>query len=36
MGVGMAGFTAMLSVKALEEHGLTPTDRREVLVTEWL
>jgi acrylyl-CoA reductase (NADPH) len=33
MGIGTAGFTAMLSVIALEEHGLNPADRREVLVT---
>ena len=32
MAVGTAGFTAMLAVMALEEHGLTP-DRGEVLVT---
>ena len=32
MAVGTAGFTAMLSVMALEEHGLTP-DKGEVLVT---
>jgi len=32
MGVGTAGFTAMLAVLALEEHGLTP-DKGEVLVT---
>ncbi len=33
MGIGTAGFTAMLSVMALEEHGLTPADQREVVVT---
>ena len=32
MGVGTAGFTAMMSVMALEEHGLKPGGR-EVLVT---
>jgi acrylyl-CoA reductase (NADPH) len=32
MAVGTAGFTAMLAVLALEEHGLTPA-RGEVLVT---
>lgn len=32
MGIGTAGFTAMLAVMALEEHGLTP-DAGEVLVT---
>jgi len=32
MGVGTAGFTAMLAVMDLEEHGLAP-DRGEVLVT---
>src|SRR6266849_9121638 len=32
MGIGTAGFTAMLSVMALEEHGLKPGGR-EVLVT---
>lgn len=32
MAVGTAGFTAMLSVRALEAHGLTP-DAGEVLVT---
>jgi len=31
--IGTAGYTAMLSVMALEEHGLNPTDRREVVVT---
>jgi acrylyl-CoA reductase (NADPH) len=33
MGIGTAGFTAMLCVMALEEHGLTPTDQRQVVVT---
>jgi acrylyl-CoA reductase (NADPH) len=32
MAVGTAGFTAMLAVMALEDHGLSP-DRGEVLVT---
>ncbi|MDT0683981.1 MDR family oxidoreductase [Roseicyclus sp. F158] len=32
MALGTAGFTAMLAIMALEEHGLTP-DRGEVLVT---
>jgi acrylyl-CoA reductase (NADPH) len=32
MAVGTAGFTAMLAVMALEEHGLTPA-KGEVLVT---
>lgn len=32
MAVGTAGFTAMLGVMALEDHGLTP-DQGEVLVT---
>ena len=32
MGIGTAGFTAMLAIMALEEHGLTP-DKGEVLVT---
>lgn len=32
MAVGTAGFTAMLSVMALEDHGLTP-EKGEVLVT---
>jgi acrylyl-CoA reductase (NADPH) len=32
MGIGTAGFTAMLCVMALEEHGLRPGER-EVLVT---
>jgi acrylyl-CoA reductase (NADPH) len=33
MGIGTAGFTAMLCVMALEEKGLAPTDQREVVVT---
>jgi acrylyl-CoA reductase (NADPH) len=32
MGIGTAGFTAMLSVLALERHGVTP-DKGEVIVT---
>ena len=32
MAVGTAGFTAMLAVMALEDHGLTPA-KGEVLVT---
>ncbi|MEQ8666075.1 MAG: MDR family oxidoreductase [Rhodospirillales bacterium] len=32
MGIGTAGFTAMLAIMALEEHGVTP-DKGEVLVT---
>jgi acrylyl-CoA reductase (NADPH) len=32
MGIGTAGYTAMLCVLALEDHGVTP-DRGEVLVT---
>jgi acrylyl-CoA reductase (NADPH) len=32
MAVGTAGFTAMLAVMALEDHGLTP-DKGPVLVT---
>jgi acrylyl-CoA reductase (NADPH) len=32
MTIGTAGFTAMLAVMALEEHGVTP-DRGEVVVT---
>ncbi|MGH6932502.1 MAG: MDR family oxidoreductase [Dongiaceae bacterium] len=32
MAIGTAGFTAMLAVMALEQHGVTP-DRGEVLVT---
>ena len=35
MAIGTAGFTAMLALLALENHGLTPEapDRREVIVT---
>lgn len=33
MGIGTAGFTAMLAVMALEEHGLKPENKGEVLVT---
>lgn len=33
MAVGTAGFTAMLAVTALEDHGLRTTDEGEVLVT---
>ncbi len=33
MALGTAGLTAMLSVMALEEHGLSPTNPYEVLVT---
>jgi len=33
MAIGTAGFTAMLSIMALEEHGLSPRNGREVLVT---
>lgn len=33
MVIGTAGLTAMLSVMALESHGLTPADQREVVVT---
>jgi acrylyl-CoA reductase (NADPH) len=33
MAVGTAGFTAMLAVMALEEHGLKPDSKGEVLVT---
>jgi D-arabinose 1-dehydrogenase-like Zn-dependent alcohol dehydrogenase len=32
MAVGTAGFTAMLAIMALEDHGLTP-EKGEVLVT---
>src|SRR5258708_17999009 len=32
MGIGTAGFTAMMSVMALEEHGLQPSGR-PVIVT---
>lgn len=33
MALGTAGFTAMLAILALEEHGLDPRTRGEVLVT---
>mgnify|MGYP000395020346 CR=1 FL=1 len=33
MAIGTAGFTAMLAIMALEEHGLTPQSEGEVLVT---
>lgn len=33
MAIGTAGYTAMLSVLALEDHGLTPDSDGEVLVT---
>ena len=33
MAIGTAGFTAMLSVMALEEHGLSPDTTGEVVVT---
>jgi acrylyl-CoA reductase (NADPH) len=33
MVIGTAGLTAMLSVLALEEHGLIPNNQREVVVT---
>lgn len=33
MAVGTAGFTAMLAVQALEDHGLRPGGERPVLVT---
>jgi acrylyl-CoA reductase (NADPH) len=33
MAIGTAGLTAMLSVMALEAHGLTPEDQREIVVT---
>ena len=33
MAIGTAGYTAMLAVMALEEHGLTPQCEGEVLVT---
>lgn len=33
MTIGTAGLTAMLSVLALEEHGLVPADGNQVLVT---
>jgi acrylyl-CoA reductase (NADPH) len=33
MAIGTAGLTAMLSVMALEEHGLSPRNGRELVVT---
>ncbi len=33
MAIGTAGFTAMLALIALEEHGLTPESEGEVLIT---
>lgn len=33
MAIGTAGFTAMLALMALEDHGLRPDARGEVLVT---
>lgn len=33
MAIGTAGFTAMMAVMALEDHGLTPDSEGEVLVT---
>ena len=33
MGIGTAGYTAMLAIMALEEHGLMPDAEGEVLVT---
>ncbi len=33
MGIGTAGYTAMLAVMALEDHGLRPEQEGEVLVT---
>ncbi|QNT70589.1 MDR family oxidoreductase [Defluviicoccus vanus] len=33
MAIGTAGFTAMLALMALEEHGLQPENKGEVLVT---
>ena len=33
MAVGTAGFTSMLAVQALEDHGLAPDNEGEVLVT---
>ena len=33
MAIGTAGLTAMLATMALEEHGLTPSNKGEVLVT---
>lgn len=33
MAIGTAGYTAMLAIMALEDHGLSPEDNGEVLVT---
>ena len=33
MAIGTAGYTAMLALLALEDHGLTPSNEGEVLVT---
>jgi len=33
MAIGTAGFTAMLAIMALEDHGLRPDNKGEVLVT---
>ena len=33
MAIGTAGFTAMLAVMSLEEHGLKPENKGEVLIT---
>ncbi|MAF48016.1 MAG: MDR family oxidoreductase [Rhodospirillales bacterium] len=33
MAIGTAGYTAMLAVLALEDHGLTPANEGEVLIT---
>ncbi len=33
MAIGTAGLTAMLATMALEEHGLTPSNKGEVLIT---
>ncbi len=33
MAIGTAGYTAMLAVMALEDHGLTPDSEGEVLIT---
>ncbi|MCB2099233.1 MAG: oxidoreductase [Rhodobacterales bacterium] len=33
MAIGTAGYTAMLAIMALEEHGLKPENKGEVLVT---
>ena len=33
MAIGTAGFTAMLAIMALEEHGLKPANKGEVLIT---